>query len=340
MRDLNPSWAVVATVDEPACVVRAFVAWHLRAGAAHIYLYCDRADDPVITQLAHLPLVTTIACDTDHWQRVGKSRPRRHQVRQRANAQDAYALCQTDWLVHIDADEFLWAGLPIATLLATVDPAADALIVPVAEHVFTPDAPVKSVFQGGFRRPYLASVEKGVAVFGEDCALTYKGLSGHAHGKAFVRCNRPLAMSIHRPLPADPAQELTVARADPHRFTLLHYDAFTPLQWVFKLTRMARNLTQKRGMPPSPHRARQADAILSAPDQAMQVFARLKVVDDSLQALLADYDLWCDPTFDPRGAMAQWFPDQPADISPAMIDDWLHAQKAAVLAYRESSRNA
>ena len=81
----EPTWAVVATVDEPLAVVQTFVAWHLSLGAAHVYLYCDRPNDPVQAAVAHLPRVSVVICDDAHWLRIGKSRPRRHQVRQVAN---------------------------------------------------------------------------------------------------------------------------------------------------------------------------------------------------------------------------------------------------------------
>ena len=74
----EPTWAVVATVDEPLAVVQTFVAWHLSLGAAHVYLYCDRPNDPVQAAVAHLPQVSTVICDDVHWLRIGKSRPRRH----------------------------------------------------------------------------------------------------------------------------------------------------------------------------------------------------------------------------------------------------------------------
>jgi hypothetical protein len=121
----EPTWAVVATVDEPPAVVQAFVAWHLSLGAAHGYLYFDRPDDPVQRAVVHLPQVSAVACDEANWLRIGKSRPRRHQVRQVANARDAYARADADWLVHIDADEFLWSQGPLTDHLYSVSAAAD-----------------------------------------------------------------------------------------------------------------------------------------------------------------------------------------------------------------------
>lgn len=180
------TWAVVATVDEPSALVQAFVAWHLSRGAARVFLYCDRPDDPVQDAFAHLPQVTVVSCDGAHWSRIGKSRPHRHQVRQVRNARDAYERAEVDWLVHIDADKFLWSQTQIAEHLIAVSDATDCLVIPVAERVHLAGGENKSIFEGAFRRPFVASVTKGRAVLGPDYSMTYRGLAGHAQGNFYA----------------------------------------------------------------------------------------------------------------------------------------------------------
>lgn len=329
----EPTWAVVATVDENPAVVQAFLAWHLSQGAAHVFLYCDRPGDPVQEIVAHLTQVTVIACDDAHWSRIGKNRPHRHQVRQVRNARDAYTRTDADWLVHIDADEFLWSQTPIAQHLSAVSDTADCLVVPVAERVHLTSAKDKSIFGGAFRRPYLSSVTKGRAVFGPDYSMTYKGLTGHAQGKVFVRTGRPLWLSIHRARSTDRDYEVASVRADRAQLELLHFDWLTPLQWTFKLARMAHALVTERGMAPSPHRRKQANALLADPDKAAEIYRRLKTADETQQALLQSHDLWAAPAFDPTPALRQWFPDQVINLAPDAVDEWLRSQKQHVLAF-------
>jgi hypothetical protein len=329
----EPTWAVVATVDEHPAVVQAFVAWHLSCGAVHIFLYCDRPDDPVRDLLAHIAQITVVPCDDAHWLRLGKSRPRRHQVRQARNAQDAYARCDTDWLVHIDADEFLWSELPVAQHLGHVPEAVDCLIVPVAERVHAGDAPMVSVFDGAFRRPYVSSAKKGRAVFGPIYNMTYKGLAGHAQGKTFVRTRRPLRLSIHRAQSLAKDGNVESLRADCGQLELLHFDGLTPLQWMFKLARMAHALAKRGGLPPSPHRRRQANALLTDQTAASEIYRSLKTADATLQALLQEHDLWVAPAFDPMPAIGRWFPDHAVDLAPDAIDGWIRQNKKHVLAF-------
>lgn len=329
----EPTWAVVATVDEHPAVVQAFVAWHLTQGAAHVFLYCDRPNDPVREKLAHLRQVTVLACDETHWERIGKSRPRRHQVRQVRNARDAYARTDADWLVHIDADEFLWSSLPIAQHLSALADDTDSLIIPVAERVHLAGVETKTVFEGAFRRPYLSSITKGRAVFGPDYTMTYKGLAGHAQGKVFVRTGRPLRMSIHRAQPKEKDGEVSSARAECDQIELLHFDGLTPLQWTFKLMRMAHALVKKDGMPPSMHRRKQANTLLAAPDKAADVYHRLKTADAARQALLEKHALWTAPPFDATPALQEWFPDEAINLAPNVIDGWLRRHKQQILTF-------
>jgi hypothetical protein len=156
---------VVTTVDEAPAVVQAFAAWHLSLGAAHVFLYCDRPDDPVQEAVAHLPRVSVAACDDAYWLRIRKSRPRRDQVSLVANARDAYARTDDDWLFHIDADEFLWPQAPITHDLSAVSAASDCLIIPVVEREHLEGAQNQFIFEGAFRRPFCFAHHKSACGF-------------------------------------------------------------------------------------------------------------------------------------------------------------------------------
>ena len=333
MRKPAPTWAVVATVDEPPALVQAFVAWYLSLGAAQVFLYCDRPDDPVQPMLAHLARVTVVPCDAAHWLRLGKSRPRRHEVRQVRNAQDADARASTDWILHCDADEFVWPGRPVADVLGGVLPDTDCLVLPVAERVQGPDGPGASIFSGAFRRPFRERDAKGRQLFGRDYDLTYRGLTGHAQGKAVVRRGRSLRMSIHRPGPARKGEEIAMERAEVDALELLHFEGLTPAHWDFKLARMVHALAERDGMPPSQHRRRQANALIAAPERTASVHQRLKCPDPQTIEILKSHGLWADRAFDPAPLVAQYFPDHPFDPSRAAIDRWLRDEKQGIVSY-------
>lgn len=327
-----PSWAVVATVDEPPAVVEAYVAWHLQIGAAEVFLYFDRPDDPAADLFDHLDRVHVRRCDAAHWARLGRSRPHRHQVRQARNATDAYANTTAAWLLHSDADEFLWSAAAVADVLARAPIGADCVVAPVAERVhFAGDDP-SHIFAGSFRLPFTGASGTARKAFGAQYDLTYRGMTGHAQGKAFSKTGGDLRLSIHRPKPAKD-RALSVHRPGPDELVLLHFEGLTRAQWIFKLRRMAKALDTDDGMPPTPHRARQMMALAEDPKGAEALHDLLKVCDPAGLATLAAHDLLLTPGFDPRPALATYFPDAVVDLSMAGVDRWLAQNKAATLRF-------
>ena len=319
MTKQQPTWAIVATVDEPPALVQAFVAWHLALGAAEVMLYFDRPDDPAAALFSHLDAVSVIRCDAAHWERLAGRRPDKHEIRQVRNATNAYRHMQSDWLLHADADEYLWADGSVAAALEQAGSGTDCLVVPVAERVFADDAPAETIFAGAFRRP----ARKGQET---DGGLTLRGLTGHANGKAFTRRDRRVEVSIHRArglkrgdVPTEAAQGLE----------LLHFDGLTPLNWVYKLLRKADAVAHHNGMAASLHRQAQIDAVQADPIAAFALHDRLKRPDvDRLRAK----GLLAEPSFDPAEALARYFPGERIDLSPQAIDAWLRREKRDVLA--------
>lgn len=335
MNDPAPTWAVVATVDEPPGLVQAFVAWHLAAGAREVRLFFDRPDDPAALLFAQMSSVFVTVCDEDYWRQNKKGRPNRHQNRQVHNARIAYQATQADWLAHIDADEFIWSTQPIGAVLAACAPACDCVVLPVAERFFpmAPPAGAGSAFDGAFRLPFRRGPKAGQRLFGDDFLLTRCGLTGHAAGKAFARADRGLNMSIHRPRRRVKHQAAPLVLAQPAALTLLHFDGLTPQYWVFKLLRMLRALTEADGMPPALHRAMLAEALLQDPAGTMGLHDRLKVLDEQALAVLRKRDLLLRPNFALEAAVdAIWGKDQ-VDLSVAGFDAWLAAHKAESFAF-------
>jgi hypothetical protein len=310
MSDVLTRWAVVATVDEPCVLVQCFTAWHLALGAAEVFLYFDRPDDPAADLMESWSNVRVQRCDQAHW---GAARPIRQEIRQTRNANDAYAQFGGDWLLHCDADEFLCPDHDIPTALASVDPDCDAAIVAVAERMYHGTG--AGIFAGTFRKPFAGSAARGLTVFGGDYALTGRGLTGHALGKVMVRGGRDLGLSIHRPKPQPNLQMQPLGGV-----TLLHFDGLTPLQWVVKLYRRA--VEQRHGgMPPSPHRQAQIDAILADPARALALHDRLKRPDPALLANLQRHNLVLNPRFDPAALLTP-----PPDVSVQAYDLALRAR--------------
>jgi len=322
------TWAVVATVDEPPGLVTAFAAWYLQLGAAAVYLYFDRPDDPAAGMLRDTPGVCVATCDAAHWARLGKRRPRRHEVRQVKNANDAYQRSQADWLLHCDADEFLAPVVPVPEVLETLPGEVDSLVVPVAERMHGPEEAGAHVFEGMFRRPFRGPVVQGRALFGASYDLTYRGMTGYAHGKVFTRVGRPARLSIHRAKPTEGASALILSQGLVDQFELLHFEGLSPLHWEYKLRRLLRDLDRPGMMPPSPHRARQTAALVESQDGAALYTHLKRPADKAVQALVA------------RALVREPFPllgdtlrQEGRLLTPADVDVWIKSEKADIMAH-------
>jgi hypothetical protein len=167
---MSATWGVVATILAPAEEILQFAAYHLNAGAHRIYIYLDAPN-----------------------QRK-RNRPDTHQMRQTANATHAYnRRAEVNWLIHMDVDEFLVAGRPIADILAErpVDPPATR-IRPMEQLSGTPSAFKAFVPNGPDRTRIMAEL---YPTYG---AYLKGGFLSHLAGKVFVRTGLPdIHVRIH-----------------------------------------------------------------------------------------------------------------------------------------------
>jgi hypothetical protein len=236
-----PSWALVATVKAPEDKVLAFVAHHLGLGAQRIFLYFDDPEDPAHAAVAGLPRVTATRCTPAYWaQRNG--RHDRHQNRQARNARDAYQRAGTDWLGHLDVDEFLHARRPVADVLADLPGTDQVLRLEPFEAMHDPALP-DDIFTARAFRGSLKGVPDALRhrVLGRHAGVIPDGLLSHAVGKVFFRTGIPgLSPRLHGVMLQGTRLPAAAWRDD---LQLLHFHAQDPAAWraalPFRLTRGA-----------------------------------------------------------------------------------------------------
>ncbi len=152
------SWGLAMLADEPEALVLANLCWHLEQGAQEIHLYLDapetRAAHTITAAAGRLPSVNVTRCDTAFWQRLNGCRPLLQTRRQTLVATQAYRHTEVDWLLHLDADEFLWLppAQPFAQELASASDATAFIGLRNLERAFTTAAP-QTLFEGVFRVP-------------------------------------------------------------------------------------------------------------------------------------------------------------------------------------------
>lgn len=234
------SWGLVATVKAPQHKVLAFVAHHLSMGASRIWLYFDDPNDPAHAVLSRHPRVTATLCDAAYW--LGKKRHDRHQNRQSRNARDAYDQADTDWMGHIDVDEFIQADRPLSDILADVAPDDSLLKLEPFEAMHDPALPddvfTARAFRGPLRQDYWHLRQR---VLGKYRLLIPDGMLSHTVGKVIYRTGIPdLSPRLHSVMLNGKRLHQPGWHSEAR---LLHFHAQDQKEWLtalpFRLTRGA-----------------------------------------------------------------------------------------------------
>lgn len=312
----GPTWGVALFAREPAVLVLTHLAWHLAAGAQEIHLYLDDPADPVQQVAAALPGVTVTLCDDRFWAATGKARPVWNNQRQDSAVSHAYRRCGVDWLLHLDADEFLFQHRPLRAELAALPAATDALVLPVRERAYLRPDP-QTLFEGVFRIPQTgAGRDHPLLMPNRDFAPG--GLSGHALGKSLTRAG--LAGVTIRPHFPHRAAEPQIVKSRAAGSVVLHFDGLTPRNWLFKFLRYHQIMAQHPARPLGPHRLGQIAEVAARKGDPAAMLA----FHDQIK-LCPDPDLWARAglieriAFDPLPALRAHLARLP-DLSVAGFD--------------------
>lgn len=219
-------WGVVSTIKAAAADILTFAAHHLDAGAHRLFLYLDAPCPAAMPHLKAHPKIRVILCDDGYWRQQGR-RPARHQVRQTVNAARAYQrqARDVDWLLHCDADEFLWSAAPPAGQLAQLPPGVLYARVRPIEALAGGDG---TAFKG-----YLPPARRGPLLdrlYPRYGAILRGGFLSHVQGKLFVRTGLAgLELRIHN---AFLDEEENPGQAELDAMELCHFHAASWHSWI------------------------------------------------------------------------------------------------------------
>ncbi|MCC1491544.1 glycosyltransferase family 2 protein [Cognatishimia sp. F0-27] len=309
-----PSWSVVATVAEPLPLLMAFVAHHVSLGAREVILHLDTPDAEAERVLGAVP-GCVIVPPGDRAAGVHMPTP----MRQARNATQTYRTVQAEWLLHIDADEFLVDIDHVMRALRSAPAEVMGVGVRPCDRFWLSETPPETIFDGQFRTvPHPPQPFDVEAVYGDAARYLDLGLSGNAADKCFTRTGQALDIGVHRPARPDgtPVPIHVMSRA-----TLLHFDGLTPAHFIAK---MARKIEQQPNWSafPAPGRRAQLVALWQAGrDQAVRdrLVRDTKCVTPEQRAALAEAGRLDARSFDPTPALRAVFGSVP-DLSVAAFD--------------------
>ena len=177
-------------VREDAPVLRGFVDYYLAQGARRVVLYYDGTCP--LTPLAwpgHDIEIHNI--DDAFKSRNASGDPKDLIATQEMIFTQAHAACATDWLLVVDADEFVAVpGQTIAQALRGVPAAVEAVVFPVGEAVWGPEDDLDQEFGCSYFRLSSGRLDPGLLprlLYGDIAPLFRRGLLGHFAGKHALR---------------------------------------------------------------------------------------------------------------------------------------------------------
>ncbi|WP_299725190.1 glycosyltransferase family 2 protein [uncultured Tateyamaria sp.] len=306
------TWGLAATILAPPRDTLRFAAYHLDLGAHRLYIYLDADTPDAYNTLKSHPKIRVQTCDEGHWKRLCGKRPDKHQVRQTANATHAYnRRAEVDWLIHMDADEFLVPDGAVTDALATV-PAdvTSARVRPMELLGGSADAFKAFIPADGQRR---AVVEQIYPTYGTHLK---GGFLSHVAGKLFVRSGLDdISVRIHNAFQGDDILPDAAVLAD---IALAHCHAKSWEDWqaayAYRLDKGSYRSELKPATKPEQGGLSLHDLFRSIEAEAGTAGLRAfydEVVGDSadLRARLEAHGLLRIAALDLDGAVARHFPD-------------------------------
>lgn len=309
-------WGVVATVNEPEPLLRAFVAYHLALGASEVVLHLDVPDEGLARRLKQAGAGVIVHQPAPEDLATRRPTPER----QARNAALTYAATGVDWLLHIDADEFLWEAGRVLEALAAAPPDVMALGVAPLDRVWRTAAPPQTIFDGLFRGLAPGGSEGALRrIYGPALDFLDRGIAGNGAAKFFVRTGRQLRMGVHEP--TDKEGRAVLSRLLPGG-ALLHFDGATPAHYIAKLQRKIR---QQPAWPdfPAPGRRAQLRAVWEAggDQRRLEALTRAaKFLTPEQEEALTALGLLLRLPFDPRPALDRIYPGERIDLTLAAFD--------------------
>lgn len=329
-----PRWGVVATVDEPAALVAAYVAHHLSIGASEVHIFFDRPNEEAEALIGGLDGVFVHHSGDDGWARGWRHRrPVRHQGRQKYNATRALAETRLDWLIHCDADEFVSLAQPLENELANTGPQEAWLRLEVDERCYLDRTLGPDIFGGVFRRRWPGFKDEGLLFYGFRARFLDKGLAGHSAGKPVVRAGLGYAIGAHYPLSHwdSKVNDLPYRRSDTAR--LLHFDGLTPLHFLLKMLRRATTKVAGEPVPYGGARLSQFEEAaerVADPQDLLALWWEVQGVRGYEADELEQNALLIRPELSIAQATRALFGDR-VDLSPAAFDRALLVHEAALI---------
>lgn len=225
------SWSVAVTARAPAYQVNEFLEHYVGLGADRVFLFFDDENYVDFDRDKFSGVVIPFVCTQEYWNTVYKAppmsdrvgRPDAVEIRQGVNALFAREIMHSDWLLHVDIDEFIYVKKDVSEVLSSYPDSVFSVLLRTLEAVYpdvrSPGAETDTVY---FKKS-VAQKDLLRQIYSEEilqCATN--GLWGTIIGKSFIRKHPEVkSMSVHWPTPVDSSLSVNVPT---YYIDLLHFE--------------------------------------------------------------------------------------------------------------------
>lgn len=207
------SWSVVSTIRAPRHQVDTFIKHYLNLGADKIYIFFDDVSFSDYDRALFGSRVEATICDEPYWATMPSLpplpkidfRPDTVEIRQHANMLKARQQMSSEWLLHVDVDELVYARKEVATVLSEFPGNVFSVVLRTLEAVYDRVPQVDEDFKTYYFRQFTRNDSILSRFFDDEIkSVSWGGYWGVTIGKTFVRKKPTIKrMSVHRPVPLD-----------------------------------------------------------------------------------------------------------------------------------------
>ncbi|WP_028687415.1 glycosyltransferase family 2 protein [Pseudomonas fulva] len=228
------SWSVATTVRAPEYQINNFLEHYVGLGADKIYIFFDDPEFTAYDADRFAGRVISFVCNDKYWETAYKAppmaerigRPDAVEIRQGVNALFAREVMTSEWLLHVDVDEFIYAKKDVSEVLSVYPATVFSVLLRTLEAVYDSVKPEGKETDTLYFKKSVQQKELLEEIYPSEllkCATN--GLWGTIIGKSFIRKSPEIkSMSVHWPTPVDTSLTKNVPT---YYIDLLHFEGQT-----------------------------------------------------------------------------------------------------------------
>lgn len=222
---------MVSTIRAPEYQVNEFLEHYVGLGADKVYVFFDDPEYASYDIERFAGKVISFVCNDAYWESVYKAPPMSHRVgrpdaveiRQGVNALFAREIMHSEWILHVDVDEFIYAKKNVEEVLSTYPTTVFSVLLRTLEAVYdevkSPGEETKTKY---FKKAVKQKDLLKELYTDELLKCATNGLWGTIIGKSFIRKHPEVKfMSVHWPMPVDASLTSNVPT---YYIDLLHFE--------------------------------------------------------------------------------------------------------------------